>query len=182
MCVYIKIKCIFYWRPVILHSSPPLALDTRIIIKEELICTQVRPIYLQVSIKKHELLLFSIEIFWQKREKPFNFIASRTLKYSLRSTFHFQPLCGRQDSWHLCMLLLRTMLFSFQICAARDSSIQSDCSHWCGPSYRPVQIGSAAPCQDATWQFVHMIPQQDQSFTMWQRFAAVLSKNPSEWH
>lgn len=123
-------------------------------VKPALICTQVRPINLKVAIKKHELLLFSIEIFWQKkRERPFNFIASRTLKYSLRSTFRFQPLCGRQDSWHLCMLLLFTMLFSFQMCAASDPSIPSDRSYWHAPSHGPVQKGSAVQCQSANWQF-----------------------------
>lgn len=98
-------------------------------VKPALIWAQVRPINLKVAIKKHELLLF---FYWnllaKKRERPFNFIASRTLKYSLRSTFRFQPLCGRQDSWHLCMLLLFTMLFSLQMCATSDPSVPSD--HW----------------------------------------------------
>lgn len=113
-------------------------------VKPALIYTHVRPIILKVVIKKHELLLF---FYWnllaKKGERPFNFIASRTLKYSLHSTFRFQPLCGRQDSWHLCMLLLFTMLFSLQMCAASDPSIPSDRSYWCAPSYRPVQRGSA---------------------------------------
>lgn len=99
----------------------------------------IRPINLQkVAIKKHELLLFC---YWnllgegkKKGERSFNFIASRTLKYSLRSTFHFQPLCGRQDSWHLCMLLLFTMLFSLQICCERSVSTVGSLSYWRPPS------------------------------------------------
>ena len=38
-------------------------------VKSALICTQVHPINLKVSIKKQELPLFSIEIFWQKKKK-----------------------------------------------------------------------------------------------------------------
>lgn len=108
-------------------------------VKPALICTQVRPINLKVAIKKCELLLFFYWNLLAKRERPFNFIASRTLKYSLRSTFRFQPLCGRQDSWHLCMLLLFMMLFSLQMCAASDPSIPSDRSYWHDTSYGPVQ-------------------------------------------
>lgn len=114
--------------------------------KSASIRTQVCPINLKVSIKKRKLPLFSIEIFkrkkGKKRDKPFNFIASRALKYSLRSTFHFQALCRRQESWHLCMLLLCTMLFSPQMCTASHPSIPSHCSFWHIPSFGPVQNGS----------------------------------------
>lgn len=123
-----------FWKTVASGShiyDPLLAPETRITIKEPaLIWAQLRLINLKVSIIKHRLPLFSTEIFWRKkREKPFNFIASRTLKYSLRSTFHFQPLCGRQDSWHLCMPLLFTMLFSLQMRASSHLSIPSDRSY-----------------------------------------------------
>lgn len=152
-------------------------------VKPALISTQVRPINLKVAIKKHELLLFSIEIFWQKRERPFNFIASRTLKYSLRSTFCFQPLCGRQDSWNLCMLLLFTMLFSLQMCAASDPSIPLDHSNWHAPSYGPVQKGSAVQTDSFVLVMIHIqhrfVQTKDQSSVMWQSFAAVL-ENASE--
>lgn len=113
-------------------------------VKPALICTQVLQINLEVAIKKHEPLLF---FYWnllpkkgekeREKERPFNFIASRTLKYSLRSTFCFQPLCRRQDSWHLCMLLPFTMLFSLQMCTASDPSIPSNRSYWPVPSYEP---------------------------------------------
>lgn len=119
--------------------------------KSASICTQVCPINLKVSIKTRQPPLFSIEIFGRKEEKgdkPFNFIASRALKYSLRSTFHFQALCRRQESWHLCMLLLCTMLFSPKICGASHPSTPSHCSCWRTTSFRPVQNGSAeSECQ-----------------------------------
>ncbi len=152
-------------------------------VKSALICTQVRPINLKVAIKKHELLLFSIEIFWQKRERPFNFIASRTLKYSLRSTFCFQPLCGRQDSWNLCMLLLFTMLFSLQMCAASDPSIPLDRSYWHAPSYGPVQKDSAVQTDSFVLVRIHIqyhfVQTEEQSSLTWQSFAAFL-QNASE--
>lgn len=141
-----------------LHYSPLLALDTRIIIKEERLSSRhwfahkFAQSISKLRLKSTSCFYFSIEIFWQKREKAFNFIASRTLKYSLRSTFRFQPLCGRQDSWHLCMLLLFMMLFSLQMCAASDPSIPSDRSYWHTPNYGPVQKGSTAQCQSANWQ------------------------------
>lgn len=126
--------CDSFWKTVSSGSHfyiPLLAPETRITIKElALIWAQLRLINLKVSIIKQRLPLFSTEIFWRKkREKPFNFIASRTLKYSLRSTFHFQPLCRRQNSWHLCMPLLFTMLFSLQMCASSHPSIPSDPSY-----------------------------------------------------
>lgn len=96
----------------LLHYSCLLVPDTRIIIKEESLSSLhwfaqkfARSIS-KLWLKSTSCFYFSIEIFWQKNGRPFNFIASRTLKYSLRSTFRFQTLCGRQDSWHLCMLLL----------------------------------------------------------------------------
>lgn len=119
--------------------------------KSASICTQVCPINLKVSIKKREPPVFSIEICrrkGKKGDKPFNFIASRALKYSLRSTFHFQALCRRQESWHLCMLLLCTMLFSPQMCGASHPSTPSHRSCWRTTSFRPVQNGSAeSECQ-----------------------------------
>lgn len=137
--------CDSFWKTVASGShiyDPLLAPETRITIKEPaLIWAQLRLINLKVSIIKHRLPLFSTEIFWRKkREKPFNFIASRTLKYSLRSTFHFQPLCGRQDSWHLCMPLLFTMLFSLQMCASSHLSTPSD--RTCSAQNGPVRSGS----------------------------------------
>lgn len=108
---------------------------------------QVCPINFKVSIIKREPPLFSIEIFGrikrEKKDKPFNFIASRALKYSLRSTFHFQALCRKQESWHLCMLLLCTMLFSPQMCTVSHPSIPSHRSFWRTPSSGPVQNGVA---------------------------------------
>lgn len=137
--------------------------------KSASICAQVCPINLKVSIEKRELPLFSIEIFRQKKEKkrdkPFNFIASRALKYSLRSTFHFQALCRRQESWHLCMLLLCTMLFSPQMCTASRPSIPSHRSFWRTPSSGPVQNGSA-------------VSECKLTVMLWQRFAAYCRKTP----
>lgn len=120
-------------------------------VKPALICTQLHPINLKVAIKKRKLLLFFYWNLLAKRERPFNFIASRTLKYSLRSTFCFQPLCGGQDSWHLCMLLLFMMLFSLQMCSASDPSIPSDRFYWHDPSYGSVQKSRAQSANEHFW-------------------------------
>lgn len=120
-----------------------LALDTSIFIKEE--CLSNLHWFAHAFtrlITKLGLPLHSTEIFCKKRETPFNFVSPRTLKYSLCSTFHFQTLCRRQDSWHLCILLLFRMLFIPQMCSARHPSVPSAHSDWCVPSFGHVQNGS----------------------------------------
>lgn len=146
-------------------------------VKPALICTQVRPINLKVVIKRHELLLFFYRNLLEKRERPFNFIASRTLKYSLRSTFCFQHLCGRQDSWHLCMPLLFTMLFSLPICAASDPSIPSNRSYWPAPLWAAqcratAQSDSSVLMRSPRQQ--RFVQEKDQSFIILQSFYAIL--------
>lgn len=151
-------------------------------VKPALICTQVRPINLKVVIKRHERLLFFYRNLLakkkrKKRERPFNFIASRTLKYSLRSTFCFQPLCRRQDSWHLCMLLLFTMLFSLPICAASDPSITPNRSYWPVPLWaaqfraRVQSDGSVLMRSPHRQCFVR---EKDQSSVILQSFYSIL--------
>lgn len=117
----------------LLHHSSLLAHDIRIIIKEKHLsglhwfAHKFAQSILKLGLKRPAFYFLS-EIFWQKRERPFNFIASRTLKYSLRSTFCFQLLCGWQHSWHLCMYAspIHNAIqpeLAEHICTASDPSI-----------------------------------------------------------
>lgn len=132
------------------------ALDARIIIKEPQLtslhrfaCKFAQSIS-KFRLKKREPPLFSVEIFGQKKkkeeekkkgDKPFNFIASRALKYSLRSTFHFQALCRRQESWHLWMLLYAQCYSALRCSLRAIAQLHPIAPPGGTPSFAPVQNG-----------------------------------------